>query len=115
MKSHYLNVPLNTSMRDWYRKWFDVQQEQEPLVACDISQIPEQQESWSTRPTSAEMVQVQELLGLFNKNQIDGPIVATNSIFRRVQPCKDRVHPMYEYSRSAMRSRSHQRSSQVQR
>jgi hypothetical protein len=27
MKVHYLNVPLNTSMRDWYRKWFYVQQE----------------------------------------------------------------------------------------
>lgn len=43
------------------------------------------------------MVQVQELL---DKTQIDGPIVATNFIFRRVQPCKERVHPMYEYSGS---------------
>jgi hypothetical protein len=24
----------------------------------------------------------------------------TNFIFRRVQPCKDRVHPMYKYSGS---------------
>jgi hypothetical protein len=24
MKAQYLNVPLNTSMRDWYRKWFYV-------------------------------------------------------------------------------------------
>jgi hypothetical protein len=43
---------------------------------------------------------VQELLGLFDRNQIDGPIVATNFIFRRVQPCKERVHLMYEYSGS---------------
>jgi hypothetical protein len=84
------------------------------LVACDISQIPMQQESWSARaapalapsrrsarPTSAEMVQVQELLGLFDKTWINGPIVVTNFIFRRVQPYKDRVHPMYEYSGSA--------------
>jgi hypothetical protein len=35
---------------------------------------------------------------LFDKTQIDGPIVVTNFIFRRVQPCKDRVHLMYEYS-----------------
>jgi hypothetical protein len=69
-------------------------------VTCDISQIPEQQESWSARLASAKMVQVQELLGLFDKTQIDGPIVATNFIFRRVQPCKERVHPMYEYSGS---------------
>jgi hypothetical protein len=55
MKAHYLKVPLNTSMRDWYRKWFYMQQEQEPFVACDISQILKQQESWLTRLTSAEM------------------------------------------------------------
>jgi hypothetical protein len=62
-------------MRDWYRKWFCVQQEQEPFVACDVSQILEQQESWSVRSTSAEMEQVQELLGFFDRNQIDIPIV----------------------------------------
>jgi hypothetical protein len=69
-------------------------------VACDVSQIPEQQESWSARLTSVKMVQVQELLGLFDRTRIDGPIVTTNFIFRRVQPCKERVHPMYEYSGS---------------
>jgi hypothetical protein len=39
MKSQYLNVPRKTSMRDWYYKWFYVQQEQKPFMACDISQI----------------------------------------------------------------------------
>jgi hypothetical protein len=100
MKAHYLNVPLNTSMRDWYHKWFYMQQEQEPFVACDVSQIPKQHESWSVRPTCVEMEQVQDLLGLFDRNQIDGPIVTTNLIFRQVQPCKERVHLMYEYSGS---------------
>jgi hypothetical protein len=47
------------------------------------------------------MVQVQELLELFDKTRIDDPIVTTNFIFRQVQPCKERVCPMYEYSRSA--------------
>jgi hypothetical protein len=46
------------------------------------------------------MVQVQELLVLFDRTWIDGPIVVTNFIFRQVQPYKERVHPMYEYSRS---------------
>jgi hypothetical protein len=55
MKAEYLNVPVSSSLRDWY-KWFYVQQEQEPFITCDVSQIPEQQESWSARPTSAEMV-----------------------------------------------------------
>jgi hypothetical protein len=37
MKAEYLNVPLNSSMRDWYKKWFYVQQEQEPFVAYDVA------------------------------------------------------------------------------
>jgi hypothetical protein len=52
------------------------------------------------RQTSAVMVQVQELLELFDRTRVDGPIVMTNFIFRRVQPCKERVHPMYDYSGS---------------
>jgi hypothetical protein len=42
MKAEYLNVPFSSSMRDWYKKWFYVQQEQEPFVAYDVAQIPEQ-------------------------------------------------------------------------
>jgi hypothetical protein len=30
-------------------------------------------------------------------NRLDGPTVALNFICRRVQPCKERVHPLYEY------------------
>jgi hypothetical protein len=46
------------------------------------------------------MVQVEELLGMFNRSQLDGPIVALNFICRRVQPYKERVHPLYVYSGS---------------
>jgi hypothetical protein len=44
------------------------------------------------------MEQVWELLGLINKRSIDGPYVAANYMHRRVQLCKDRVHPMFEYT-----------------
>jgi hypothetical protein len=46
------------------------------------------------------MVQVEELLRMFDKNRLDGPTVVLNFIYRRVQPCKERVHPLYEYSGS---------------
>jgi hypothetical protein len=46
------------------------------------------------------MVQVEELLGMFDRSKLDGPIVALNFIGRRVQPCKEWVHPLYEYSGS---------------
>jgi hypothetical protein len=47
------------------------------------------------------MVQVRELLELIDRRRIDGPYVAANYMFRRVQPCKDRVHPMFEYTGTA--------------
>jgi hypothetical protein len=97
MKAKYLNMPLNSSMRDWYKKWFYVQQEQESFVTCDVAQIPEQQESWSARPTSTKMVQVEELLEMFDRSQLDGPTVALNFIYRRVQSYKEQVHLLYEY------------------
>jgi hypothetical protein len=101
VKAEYLNVPLSSSTRDWYKKWFYMQQEHEPFVACDVTQIPEQQESWLARPSSTEMVQVEELLRMFDRSWLDGPTVALNFIYRRVQPCKERVHPLYEYSGSS--------------
>jgi hypothetical protein len=45
------------------------------------------------------MVQVDELLGVVDRRQLEGPTIALNFICRRVQPCKERVHPLYEYSR----------------
>jgi hypothetical protein len=37
MKAEYLNVPLSSFTRDWYKKWFYMQQEQELFVAYDVS------------------------------------------------------------------------------
>jgi hypothetical protein len=42
------------------------------------------------------MVEVEELLGMFDRNRLDGPTVALNFICRLVQPCKEQ-HPLYEY------------------
>jgi hypothetical protein len=46
------------------------------------------------------MVQVVELLGMVDKRELDGPTITLNFICRRVQPCKEWVHPLYEYSGS---------------
>jgi hypothetical protein len=37
---------------------------------------------------------------MFDMSQLDGPTVVLNFICRRVQPCKERLHPLYEYSGS---------------
>jgi hypothetical protein len=46
------------------------------------------------------MVQVEELLGMVDRRQLNGPTIAINFIYRWVQPCKEWVHPLYEYSGS---------------
>jgi hypothetical protein len=40
---------------------------------------------------------VEELLGMLDRSQLDGPTVTLNFICRRVQSCKEWVHPLYEY------------------
>jgi hypothetical protein len=41
---------------------------------------------------------VEELLGMFDRLQLDGTMVVLNFICRYVQPYKERVHPLYDYS-----------------
>jgi hypothetical protein len=43
---------------------------------------------------------VEELHGMVDRSQLDGPTIALNFICRRVQLWKERVHPLYEYSGS---------------
>jgi len=43
------------------------------------------------------MEQVRELLWLTNHRRFDGVIVVMNFMFRRIQPCKERAHPVFEY------------------
>ena len=43
------------------------------------------------------MEQVRELLRLIDCKRMDGVIVAMDFTFRRVQPCKERAHPGYEF------------------
>ena len=96
MVSRYISVPLNTNVKYWASKWFYIRQV-EPYVACDIDQVPMSNAQWSERPSSNGMEQVRELLGLINQKRLDGVIVATNFTFRRIQPCKERKHPAFEF------------------
>ena len=46
------------------------------------------------------MTQVDELLQILGQmsNNLDGVGVAINFVVRRIQPSKERFHPMYEYT-----------------
>ena len=96
MTSEYINVPLNTSLKGWNARWFYVKQSH-PIIRCDVHHIPESHSSWSERPNSANMEQVMELLDLIKGMDIRGKLVATSFIVRRVQPCKERAHPGFDF------------------
>ena len=43
------------------------------------------------------MEQVKELLGLIKGIRTNGGLVAASFIVRRIQPCKERAHPGFEF------------------
>ena len=45
-------------------------------------------------PRSADMEQVKELLSIIQGVKTKGGLVALSFIARRVQPCKERAHPL---------------------
>ena len=77
MASEYIPMPLNTSLKAWNTRWFYMKQS-DPTVRCDVDQIPENQRSWSEKPTSADMEQVKELLELIRSMKMSGVVVAVN-------------------------------------
>ena len=96
MASDHINVPLNTSLKGWNSKWFYMKQSH-PAICCDVHHIPENQKSWSEIPNSANMEQVRELLDLLKGVEISSELVAVSFIVRRIQPCKERAHPGFDY------------------
>jgi len=96
MASEYINVLLNTSLKGWNARWFYIKQSH-PVIRCDVHHIPESQSSWSERPNSIDMEQVKELLDLIQGVELRGELVAASFIVRRVQPCKERAHPSFDY------------------
>ena len=96
MASEYINVPLNTSQKEWNSKWFYMKQSH-PAIRCDVHHIPENQKSWSEKLNSANMEQVRELLDQIKGVEIRGELVATSFIVHHVQPYKERAHLGFDY------------------
>jgi hypothetical protein len=45
MKKEYMNCPWNTSLRDWYKKWFYIHEEPDSVTFYDIGYIPDKRVS----------------------------------------------------------------------
>ena len=96
MVGEYLTVPLSMSLKGWNARWFYMKQIHSP-VRCDADHILESQKSWSEMPSYANMEQVRELLGLIKGVRTNGRLVAASFIVHRVQPCKERAYPAFEF------------------
>ena len=96
MANEYINVPLNTSLKGWNSKWFYMKQSH-PAIRCNVHHIPENQKSWSERPSSADVDQIRELLSLIKGVKMNKRLVATRFIVRRVLPCKERAHAAFDF------------------
>ena len=96
MASEYLTIPLNTLLKGWNTRWFYMGQSH-PAVRCNADHIPLSQGSWLELPSKDDMEQVNELLGLIKGVKTNGGLVAVSFKVRRVQPCKERVHPGFEF------------------
>ena len=55
-----------------------------PVVRCDVDHIPESQKSWWETPSSADMEQVRELLGLIKGVNTNGGLVVASFIVHRI-------------------------------
>jgi hypothetical protein len=103
MKQEYLNCPWNTSLTDWYKKWFYIHEEPDSSTLCDVGYILEKRVAWNERPELTG--QVEELMPLLPWNRLDRVAVARNFLSHQVQPCQRRVHVGYEYQGSADQTR----------
>jgi len=98
VKNRYLSCPWNTSLTEWYKKWFYIREEPGSATFCDVGYIPKKRVSWTDRPEHTG--QVVELMSLIDWSRLDRPGVVGNFLVRRVMPCERRVHSAYEYAGS---------------
>jgi hypothetical protein len=85
MKQEYLSCHWNTSLVDWYKKWFYIHKKPDNTTLCDIGYILDKRVTWNERPELTG--QVEELMALLPWNHLDGPAVVGSFISWHVQPC----------------------------
>jgi len=85
MKNCYLSCPSNTSLIEWYKRFFYIREEPGSATFCNVGYIPEKRVSWTDRPEYTG--QVSEMMTLIDWSRLDGLGVVGNFLVRRVMPC----------------------------
>ena len=76
MKNRYLSCAWNTSLTEWYERWFYIREEPGSAMFYDVGYIPEKRVSWTDRPEYTG--QVLELMSLIDWSHLDRPGVIGN-------------------------------------
>ena len=77
-------------------RWFYIENA-EDSHSTDIDTMVGSNVNWTMRPSSEEMHQVEKLLDILARTDINGVGVIVNFIVRWIQPYKERCHPAYEF------------------
>jgi hypothetical protein len=80
MKNFYLSCPYNTSLLEWYKKWFYIHEEPSNATLCGVGYVLEKRASWTDRPEYFN--QIEELMNLIQWSHLDGPGVVRSFICR---------------------------------
>ena len=73
---------MNTSLDDWYKKWFYIREEPNTITLCDVGFIPEKKNSWSEKPEHLE--QIPKIFGMIPWKKLDGLSMVGSFISRRI-------------------------------
>lgn len=66
-------------------------------MPCTVDKILKSTDTWADKPSRNDMLQETELLKLIDTVHCTGAIVASFFVSRRLQPCKERARPMYDF------------------
>src|SRR6266540_5817807 len=92
---------MRDSLKGWHSRWFYISNP-DPALLAYIGRPPALEVSWGSFPREVEMKDVRILLERLEAvkvtDQLSEVVVVKGFIKRRIQPIKERNHPVHEYS-----------------
>ena len=112
----YFNLYLKESIQGWKRKWFYIEDEKlegQKFGFAPFSDSPiVKKKTWAYSCTASEEEEANTLFAIVTKlvrekgKELSGTSVYSLFLKRRIHPCQDRAHPMWQYSGASDATRS---------
>jgi hypothetical protein len=91
---------LKDSVKDWQQEWFIIGNHP-PALPPRTGHAPVPADSWKEGPKAEAREQVEELMGMIavlRNQRLTGPAIMLDFCKKLIQPIKNRIHPVYEYT-----------------